>query len=161
MADSIREVISVEGIIKAAKNPDIRVYATRQGAYVGEKKLVGGDSVAWKGAVGLEAVRNINPKVGAGLSNAIRVSKNHTEDGEVIVKQPNGKWKYMPRKAAMMQLETGDITAKGIRGVPTLTSPRKLERARRARETGPVRRERETEIPFEGGTAGYPGEIRM
>lgn len=155
----MRGLISVKGIIEASKDPNMRVFATKQGAYKGDKQLVGGDSVAWKGLKGIkgqgpsEQLKQVAPRVAAGLNRAISISKAHREKGEALVLMPNKRWKYMPMKAAQMALEAGDISSGQIRAVGS-------DSLRRNRNM-PQRRANREEIPFEGGTAGYPGEIQM
>ena len=64
----------------------MRIFATKQGALEGQKQLVGGNSVEWKGVKGINNIRNINARVAAGLQNAIRISERHTEKGEALVR---------------------------------------------------------------------------
>lgn len=142
LASNMKEVITVESIINAAKNKNMRIFATKQGALEGQKQLVGGNSVEWKGVKGINNIRNINARVAAGLQNAIRISERHTEKGEALVTMPNGDKKYMPVKAAMMALEAGDNIR--IRNIGSSSI--------RAGRSGVHRRENITEQPgFERG----------
>ncbi len=65
---------SIADLIWIKKNPNYRLTAT---PFVPDykEKVFAGDAAPWKGAVGIEQVRAINPGVAGGLEKAIDISK--------------------------------------------------------------------------------------
>jgi len=90
-------ILDVAGV---AANPMFRTAVTPFGI-TGRINRYVGKSAPWKGVVGIEAVKSINPAVAAGLARAISMSKAHREKGVVEIMTPHGP-KVMPAKAAAM-----------------------------------------------------------
>lgn len=96
---------SAKDLLEVAMDSRMRVSSTPFGAPPGERTIVMGKAVAWKGVVGIEAVRAANARVAAGLEKAIAVSRRHTEPGTALVQYPNGEIITMPMKAYAMMAE--------------------------------------------------------
>jgi len=72
--------VTVEDIIAIKQNPKLRLTTspfglTEEDIREGRKMLYVGRAVPWKGVKGIEAVREINPDVAAGLEKAKAISQ--------------------------------------------------------------------------------------
>jgi len=71
---SPRFVFGIEDLAYVKDNPSLRLTATPF-VHDYEDKVFLGHAAPWKGAKGIEAVREINPGVAGGLEKAIKISK--------------------------------------------------------------------------------------
>lgn len=110
-------VTTVMDMVNISRMPGVRIGYTPHGI-AGMRTYYVGASVPWKGVRGLDAVKAMNSAVGAGLEKAIKLSKEHREKGESLVRVlPGGRNAgavlLIPTKAAkmMVEAETGEIIA--------------------------------------------------
>ena len=68
-------VFGVEDLMHVKDNPNMRLTATPF-VHGYEDKVFLGHAAPWKGAKGIDAVREINPGVAGGLEKAISISKS-------------------------------------------------------------------------------------
>ena len=71
---SPRFVFTIEDLIRVKDSPNLRLTATPF-VHDYENKVFLGHAARWKGAKGIEQVREISPGVAAGLEKAIEISK--------------------------------------------------------------------------------------
>lgn len=86
-------VFGVEDLMHVKDNPNMRLTATPF-VHGYEDKVFLGHAVRWKGAKGIEQVREINPDVAAGLEKAISISKA-CEGVKGVVRVGD---RYLPKK---------------------------------------------------------------
>lgn len=98
---------SLKDMLAASKDPTISIASTPIGAAPGERLTYSRRAAPWKGLKGIEAVRRANPKVAAGLENAIKVSQRHHEIGLTVIAYPNGETLTIPTKCHAMMVDAG------------------------------------------------------
>jgi len=86
-------VFGVEDLMHVKTNPNIRLTATPFVHGYEDKVFLGG-AAPWKGAKGIEQVREINPDVAAGLEKAIDISQA-CEGVKGVVRVGD---RYLPKK---------------------------------------------------------------
>jgi len=97
--------------LMASNDPTMRVGSTPFGAAPGERTMYAGKSVPWKGAIGIEAVRRVNPRVAAGIEKARDISKAHREPGIAVIAYGNGQVVTMPAKCLAMMEAVGHMVS--------------------------------------------------
>lgn len=97
--------------LMASNDPTMRVGSTPFGAAPGERTMYAGKSAPWKGAIGIEAVRRINPRVAAGIEKARDMSKAHREPGIAVIAYPTGQIVTMPAKCLAMMEAAGHLVS--------------------------------------------------
>ena len=106
------KIFNAKELLEIATDNRYRVSRTPFGATYADPLVYVGRAVPWKGVKGIDKVREVNPRVAAGLERAISISKKHTEKGVVcIVDEVTGLPKCMPRKAYEMMKEAGKVPA--------------------------------------------------
>lgn len=106
-----KKEFSAKDLLEVAMDSRMRTGVTPFGAPEGEVVRYLGRSVPWKGAIGIEAVKAINPGVGAGIAKARAISMKHHETGIALVQYPNGEIVTMPMKCyAMMAAAARPVT---------------------------------------------------
>lgn len=111
-------VTTVMDMVNISRMPGVRIGSTPHGL-AGMRTWYVGASVPWKGVRGLDAVKAMNPAVGAGLTKAIAISRKFAGvRGESLVRvTPKGRKAgailLIPSKCAkqMVDAGTGEIVA--------------------------------------------------
>jgi len=102
-------VTTVMDMVRISMTPGVRIGSSPFGS-LGSRTFYVGRSVPWKGVHGIDQLAARNPRVAAGLRNAIRVSQAHHEKGVSVVRV-DGAMKLMPTKSAMQMGAAGIIVA--------------------------------------------------